>query len=130
MSKFTSNVYIFVTDVSIIPIRVSANQARLLVIELPARDQILHALCIITSAEAVLYIKLVSLENLLAVNLDTETNHLIDALDAAADDRHRILRKTISALLPDPVCIDTIESARNCCRALSNHCKRNIEVVV
>jgi hypothetical protein len=101
-----------------------------LVIELPSRNQILHSDSIITSAKTVIHIKLISLHDLLAVNLNAKTYSLIDIIDASAYDLHRILCKAFSAFLPDPVCIDAVKLAWNCCCTLSYHCKRNIKMVV
>ena len=51
-------------------------------------------------------------------------------MDASTLDLHRVLRQTVSALLPDPVCIDTIHAARDGSCTLCNHRKRNIKVVI
>ena len=71
------------------------NHARTLVIELPVRYQELHADGIITCAEAVIHIKLVCLHDLLTIDLDTETHHLIDVMNASTLDLPHIRPKSL-----------------------------------
>ena len=51
-------------------------------------------------------------------------------MDASTLDLHRVLRQTVSALLPNPVRIDTVHTARDGSGTLCNHREGNIEVVV
>ena len=51
-------------------------------------------------------------------------------MDASTLDLHRVLRQTVSALLPDPVRIDTVHTARDSRSTLCNHRKGDIEVIV
>ena len=106
-----------------------SHHARALGIKRPAGDQVLHALCVITRAEAVLNIQFIGLHDLVAVDLDTKTA-LLGKVNAAVNDLHRLLGQALTAFLPDPVCVDTIELAGYCCCALYNHGKADVKVVI
>ena len=70
-----------------------------------------------------------SLHDLVTVNLYTKTR-LLRQVDASAYDLHRLFGQALTALLPDPVSINTVHLARDCCCTLYNHSQGDIEVVI
>src|SRR5215510_668131 len=79
----------------------SAHQARALVVESPAGDQVLHGLGVIAGAERVLLVEAMRRLDLRHVDLHPETGPIRNG-DQAALDLQRLPGQAL-AVLPDPV---------------------------
>ena len=86
-----------------------ADKTRSLRVELPARNEILHAYSVVSCAlaEALVHVELMSLHKLITVDLNTETR-LIRNSYAAVHDLKRLFGKSLNAFLPDPVRIQSV----------------------
>src|SRR5207302_3579264 len=106
----------------------SAHKAGTLIVELPARDQVLHGDRIVARPERFLLVHAVVLLELRHIDLDAQARFLRHR-HLSPDDLERLERQLL-ALLPDPMCIDRSDVARSGRRAMREHRERNIEMVV
>ena len=92
---------------------ISAHHAGLLMVELPAGDEVLHANGVVAGALAValVHVELVGLEDLIHVRLDAQAVLVLGQVDAAVHDLHGLLGQALTAFLPDPVGIDAVHLA-------------------
>jgi hypothetical protein len=88
----------------------SAHETRLLVVERPAGNKVLHRDCVVAGAQTVRFVERVRALDLLKIDLDPEPGPLRQR-DHAAADRERLLGQAL-AVLPNPVRVDRGDPAR------------------
>src|SRR5450830_1520185 len=107
---------------------VLTHEAGFFIVELPARNQVLHGDGVVPRTESLGLVQRVGGHDLLHVDLDAEARRRWH-VDHAADDLERIAREALP-VLPDPVRVDGSDVARRGGGNLREHRQRNVEVVV
>src|SRR3954471_1374085 len=104
------------------------HQARTLVVEGPAGDQVLHGNSVIAGAESMLLVEVMRGVDGGPVDFDTQARPLRHG-DLAALDLERLLGQRL-AVLPDPVRVDRGDLAGGGGADMGEHGERDVEMVV